>query len=164
MIRRPPRSTLSSSSAASDVYKRQLFTHVDQLLVHVENETAQSATSSFIKMGCYREGLDVALGALDEARYGIAYGCFEALSDAYLSILGADRTDAVLAHPIFTHTGEGLYNCSPQLIATIRDCYSSSNIEPIVKAYNSAVLSQQCTTICEYLQLSVSMYLSLIHI
>eukprot|EP00658_Telonema_sp_P-2_P053981 TRINITY_DN42809_c0_g1_i1.p1 TRINITY_DN42809_c0_g1~~TRINITY_DN42809_c0_g1_i1.p1 ORF type:complete len:101 (-),score=25.60 TRINITY_DN42809_c0_g1_i1:111-413(-) len=25
MIRRPPRSTLSSSSAASDVYKRQLF-------------------------------------------------------------------------------------------------------------------------------------------
>eukprot|EP00658_Telonema_sp_P-2_P063454 TRINITY_DN5218_c0_g1_i1.p1 TRINITY_DN5218_c0_g1~~TRINITY_DN5218_c0_g1_i1.p1 ORF type:complete len:122 (-),score=34.39 TRINITY_DN5218_c0_g1_i1:59-424(-) len=26
MIRRPPRSTLSSSSAASDVYKRQVFT------------------------------------------------------------------------------------------------------------------------------------------
>src|SRR5664280_3871777 len=26
MIRRPPRSTLSSSSAASDVYKRQFFT------------------------------------------------------------------------------------------------------------------------------------------
>ena len=27
MIRRPPRSTLSSSSAASDVYKRQIFYH-----------------------------------------------------------------------------------------------------------------------------------------
>src|SRR5664279_4239867 len=27
MIRRPPRSTLSSSSAASDVYKRQLLLH-----------------------------------------------------------------------------------------------------------------------------------------
>eukprot|EP00658_Telonema_sp_P-2_P068737 TRINITY_DN57705_c0_g1_i1.p1 TRINITY_DN57705_c0_g1~~TRINITY_DN57705_c0_g1_i1.p1 ORF type:complete len:111 (+),score=34.62 TRINITY_DN57705_c0_g1_i1:93-425(+) len=28
MIRRPPRSTLSSSSAASDVYKRQALAHV----------------------------------------------------------------------------------------------------------------------------------------
>src|SRR5664280_1479917 len=28
MIRRPPRSTLSSSSAASDVYKRQVFDYV----------------------------------------------------------------------------------------------------------------------------------------
>ena len=28
MIRRPPRSTLSSSSAASDVYKRQAFNHI----------------------------------------------------------------------------------------------------------------------------------------
>src|SRR5665648_1298568 len=28
MIRRPPRSTLSSSSAASDVYKRQAVTHM----------------------------------------------------------------------------------------------------------------------------------------
>src|SRR5664280_942418 len=28
MIRRPPRSTLSSSSAASDVYKRQILHHV----------------------------------------------------------------------------------------------------------------------------------------
>src|SRR5664279_1271978 len=28
MIRRPPRSTLSSSSAASDVYKRQLYTDI----------------------------------------------------------------------------------------------------------------------------------------
>ena len=27
MIRRPPRSTLDRSSAASDVYKRQLYTH-----------------------------------------------------------------------------------------------------------------------------------------
>ena len=29
MIRRPPRSTLSSSSAASDVYKRQLETRIN---------------------------------------------------------------------------------------------------------------------------------------
>eukprot|EP00658_Telonema_sp_P-2_P021165 TRINITY_DN1840_c0_g1_i13.p2 TRINITY_DN1840_c0_g1~~TRINITY_DN1840_c0_g1_i13.p2 ORF type:complete len:115 (+),score=53.21 TRINITY_DN1840_c0_g1_i13:140-484(+) len=31
MIRRPPRSTLSSSSAASDVYKRQLPTSADNI-------------------------------------------------------------------------------------------------------------------------------------
>ena len=29
MIRRPPRSTLSSSSAASDVYKRQVFAELE---------------------------------------------------------------------------------------------------------------------------------------
>ena len=34
MIRRPPRSTLDRSSAASDVYKRQVFAHVH------ENEVA----------------------------------------------------------------------------------------------------------------------------
>src|SRR5665648_296679 len=33
MIRRPPRSTLSSSSAASDVYKRQLVTLIDVMLL-----------------------------------------------------------------------------------------------------------------------------------
>ena len=34
MIRRPPRSTLDRSSAASDVYKRQLYyTHVDALAI-----------------------------------------------------------------------------------------------------------------------------------
>eukprot|EP00658_Telonema_sp_P-2_P079544 TRINITY_DN7712_c0_g1_i3.p1 TRINITY_DN7712_c0_g1~~TRINITY_DN7712_c0_g1_i3.p1 ORF type:complete len:107 (+),score=7.57 TRINITY_DN7712_c0_g1_i3:131-451(+) len=32
MIRRPPRSTLSSSSAASDVYKRQLIYPMDTLI------------------------------------------------------------------------------------------------------------------------------------
>src|SRR5664280_3839257 len=33
MIRRPPRSTLSSSSAASDVYKRQFLAHVSECLM-----------------------------------------------------------------------------------------------------------------------------------
>ena len=32
MIRRPPRSTLDRSSAASDVYKRQPFNHMIQLV------------------------------------------------------------------------------------------------------------------------------------
>eukprot|EP00658_Telonema_sp_P-2_P071743 TRINITY_DN6096_c0_g1_i1.p1 TRINITY_DN6096_c0_g1~~TRINITY_DN6096_c0_g1_i1.p1 ORF type:complete len:315 (-),score=42.54 TRINITY_DN6096_c0_g1_i1:118-1062(-) len=48
MIRRPPRSTLSSSSAASDVYKRQQFTHclsgmlVDKEVALKLNETFQA--------------------------------------------------------------------------------------------------------------------------
>src|SRR5664280_1114332 len=33
MIRRPPRSTLSSSSAASDVYKRQIFNRTCQIVI-----------------------------------------------------------------------------------------------------------------------------------
>src|SRR5450756_3257208 len=33
MIRRPPRSTQSRSSAASDVYKRQVLKHLDMFLV-----------------------------------------------------------------------------------------------------------------------------------
>src|SRR5665648_1161514 len=35
MIRRPPRSTLSSSSAASDVYKRQLQQSLTQLITSI---------------------------------------------------------------------------------------------------------------------------------
>src|SRR5665648_361513 len=36
MIRRPPRSTLSSSSAASDVYKRQMYGAVTEQCVGLE--------------------------------------------------------------------------------------------------------------------------------
>src|SRR5664280_3822683 len=39
MIRRPPRSTLSSSSAASDVYKRQLVEN--EVRRHLEQEIAE---------------------------------------------------------------------------------------------------------------------------
>eukprot|EP00658_Telonema_sp_P-2_P005427 TRINITY_DN12024_c0_g1_i3.p1 TRINITY_DN12024_c0_g1~~TRINITY_DN12024_c0_g1_i3.p1 ORF type:complete len:141 (+),score=49.06 TRINITY_DN12024_c0_g1_i3:93-515(+) len=37
MIRRPPRSTLSSSSAASDVYKRQVLHHAAMCIKHPES-------------------------------------------------------------------------------------------------------------------------------
>src|SRR5674536_394686 len=40
MIRRPPRSTLSSSSAASDVYKRQVISCCD----HVRTSPARSSS------------------------------------------------------------------------------------------------------------------------
>eukprot|EP00658_Telonema_sp_P-2_P066155 TRINITY_DN55240_c0_g2_i1.p1 TRINITY_DN55240_c0_g2~~TRINITY_DN55240_c0_g2_i1.p1 ORF type:complete len:225 (+),score=46.34 TRINITY_DN55240_c0_g2_i1:82-756(+) len=42
MIRRPPRSTLSSSSAASDVYKRQVRGHAD-LVAELEQDLSSSA-------------------------------------------------------------------------------------------------------------------------
>eukprot|EP00658_Telonema_sp_P-2_P047733 TRINITY_DN36331_c0_g1_i1.p1 TRINITY_DN36331_c0_g1~~TRINITY_DN36331_c0_g1_i1.p1 ORF type:complete len:302 (+),score=71.02 TRINITY_DN36331_c0_g1_i1:127-1032(+) len=45
MIRRPPRSTLSSSSAASDVYKRQVFQPASKYLVNQASE-AKSAQAS----------------------------------------------------------------------------------------------------------------------
>src|SRR5664280_1892698 len=63
MIRRPPRSTLSSSSAASDVYKRQIYGYAGSLLAaasHVErsivfandamhhSQTESSAFSGFL--------------------------------------------------------------------------------------------------------------------
>ena len=41
MIRRPPRSTLDRSSAASDVYKRQgVFGDIDGLVKSLQNNTA----------------------------------------------------------------------------------------------------------------------------
>src|SRR5664280_1676008 len=49
MIRRPPRSTLSSSSAASDVYKRQIINTVDHdprcCLIHFEQNRRSPAKS-----------------------------------------------------------------------------------------------------------------------
>src|SRR5664280_3772272 len=46
MIRRPPRSTLSSSSAASDVYKRQLLTSTPHTLKLLEPDQPPSETAA----------------------------------------------------------------------------------------------------------------------
>eukprot|EP00656_Telonema_subtile_P007867 TRINITY_DN13691_c0_g1_i6.p1 TRINITY_DN13691_c0_g1~~TRINITY_DN13691_c0_g1_i6.p1 ORF type:complete len:211 (-),score=36.57 TRINITY_DN13691_c0_g1_i6:50-682(-) len=54
MIRRPPRSTLSSSSAASDVYKRQVHPHVASPLIQVYC-TALSGKVGLLQFVC--EGL-----------------------------------------------------------------------------------------------------------
>ena len=56
MIRRPPRSTLDRSSAASDVYKRQVEQLVDRLL----------ASSAY--------GEKMAVDWLDTARYADSFG------------------------------------------------------------------------------------------
>eukprot|EP00658_Telonema_sp_P-2_P053666 TRINITY_DN4226_c0_g1_i1.p2 TRINITY_DN4226_c0_g1~~TRINITY_DN4226_c0_g1_i1.p2 ORF type:complete len:105 (+),score=45.45 TRINITY_DN4226_c0_g1_i1:101-415(+) len=61
MIRRPPRSTLSSSSAASDVYKRQMQARV------VEQEGGAQATADKITaLECELKAKDEELKAKDE--------------------------------------------------------------------------------------------------
>src|SRR5665213_4421597 len=54
MIRRPPRSTQSRSSAASDVYKRQ-DEHRACTLVGEQPVDAARGTSLVVRMGVYRE-------------------------------------------------------------------------------------------------------------
>src|SRR5664279_36156 len=49
MIRRPPRSTLSSSSAASDVYKRQVFDERDQAVTTYIAELLEAAAALGLK-------------------------------------------------------------------------------------------------------------------
>src|SRR5664280_584149 len=53
MIRRPPRSTLSSSSAASDVYKRQHMYHwkENRALTNRERARLQTFPDSFVFSG-----------------------------------------------------------------------------------------------------------------
>ena len=58
MIRRPPRSTLDRSSAASDVYKRQV---IDQQIVHNYSEKVRLFTYEDFKLLCknYFDIIDV---------------------------------------------------------------------------------------------------------
>src|SRR5674536_63188 len=51
MIRRPPRSTLSSSSAASDVYKRQVFSSWGALIWLGDLERWAQVIAHFLKPG-----------------------------------------------------------------------------------------------------------------
>ena len=67
MIRRPPRSTLSSSSAASDVYKRQVWENVPGVLS--SNRGRDFATF---------------LTAMGKIGYGFAYRVLDA---QYLSLI-----------------------------------------------------------------------------
>ena len=63
MIRRPPRSTLSSSSAASDVYKRQLYvsavvvTGILFLAVMIFNTLRQKGNTGDSRVGMLKAGL-----------------------------------------------------------------------------------------------------------
>ena len=55
MIRRPPRSTLDRSSAASDVYKRQVFNmYVFEEFTHREIATELNCTENTSKSQLYK--------------------------------------------------------------------------------------------------------------
>src|SRR5664280_2222514 len=49
MIRRPPRSTLSSSSAASDVYKRQALVSVPMVIILFNNINFKTWLKNYVK-------------------------------------------------------------------------------------------------------------------
>src|SRR5665648_1174841 len=54
MIRRPPRSTLSSSSAASDVYKRQIVHQVRLFLFHRLQDQTLVESSGPLLHSCFQ--------------------------------------------------------------------------------------------------------------
>src|SRR5678809_1763451 len=69
MIRRPPRSTLDRSSAASDVYKRQPYTPRVKKVLALAGKEAKSLNHSYvgtehILLGLLREGEGVAARVL----------------------------------------------------------------------------------------------------
>src|SRR5665648_1072684 len=85
MIRRPPRSTLSSSSAASDVYKRQIADsglNVELKLVWAgdfnDPTKARQVADALIAEGC-----DVLMGSLNLGMFGV----FEAVKSAPEKVL-----------------------------------------------------------------------------
>src|SRR5665648_1304004 len=82
MIRRPPRSTLSSSSAASDVYKRQI-----SMGVHFSGFDWHGGAVSTVSAG---------RGAALAARYHLAVGRDPASQEATLRF-----TDKGVTHAVF---------------------------------------------------------------
>src|SRR5664280_391184 len=87
MIRRPPRSTLSSSSAASDVYKRQTYT---ELL----NSGVADAELLMMRAECYRK-----TGETDKAMSDIK---------RYLEIYPENRSALSLAGKVEARSGDNL--------------------------------------------------------
>src|SRR5664280_3898891 len=95
MIRRPPRSTLSSSSAASDVYKRQVrHAGRDQLALGVGDAELEAGILSLQLRQVAEHGLDgrqreTGEGALDvdaDRRFAVAVERREALLDADVDV------------------------------------------------------------------------------
>src|SRR5674536_395644 len=72
MIRRPPRSTLSSSSAASDVYKRQAWTCTDTgLSVSECSQRSRRVAGVLVMVGRYPAGCGSSLRC--DARSPVSY-------------------------------------------------------------------------------------------
>ena len=78
MIRRPPRSTLSSSSAASDVYKRQLFDNLVSVFTYVI-AAFPTFILGFALISIFSVGLGITpVSGMTDGRLSPAFG-----SDAY---------------------------------------------------------------------------------
>src|SRR5664280_3924380 len=77
MIRRPPRSTLSSSSAASDVYKRQAWNHA-----------FHTAAQPRVGAGDFVYGLDPNVSG-DRIRWTVPKECVQASTEEVLKRVAA---------------------------------------------------------------------------
>src|SRR5664279_4980434 len=89
MIRRPPRSTLSSSSAASDVYKRQML-------------SASAAVLRFFEIGVSRDFVNAPRRAGGDAvsRYGMGLSLAETVAGALVRVIRTVAPSAPSA-PVF---------------------------------------------------------------
>src|SRR5674536_157162 len=91
MIRRPPRSTLSSSSAASDVYKRQLSRRVRSTQTSAYNQARQRMPLELLTaaLAHLRQGLlkSVGLAPAPHQRPGPAERTRQILDGSTLAVL-----------------------------------------------------------------------------
>src|SRR5678816_4810241 len=88
MIRRPPRSTLDRSSAASDVYKRQVLITGEsgtgkELVAHAIHRLSTRADGSFIDINCaaFQESL------LESELFGYEAGAFSGAKGRKLGLI-----------------------------------------------------------------------------
>src|SRR5450756_3214344 len=72
MIRRPPRSTQSRSSAASDVYKRQVTSRASQTLRGSSRLSTWKRGEVVLAEGLHQGGRLVAGGAVERLEYRLA--------------------------------------------------------------------------------------------
>ena len=92
MIRRPPRSTPSNSSAASDVYKRQIQEEFD-----ISKEAAQYAAQACVASKVFKEADESGEGDLDfEELRNLVRSCFSK------NFLEKSETDSDISEGVFT--------------------------------------------------------------
>src|SRR5664280_57719 len=109
MIRRPPRSTLSSSSAASDVYKRQVMDNLSSHKVNGVREWIEKAGAEVLYLPLYSPDLnpiEKAWSKLKQLLRSAKARTKEALDKAIeeaLKLITAEN-----AHAWFKHCRDGL--------------------------------------------------------
>src|SRR5665648_1288308 len=95
MIRRPPRSTLSSSSAASDVYKRQAVAvkPLKEFNVALRQKECCSQTKTYVscpiidhRVVMHKYCADICQPSIVQPRGYIRFECFDAVSYTHLTL------------------------------------------------------------------------------